>query len=172
MDASVRLYRMLLSAYPCTFRGAYGEEMVRTFRQLLREERSRGAGMWACFWARILSDLALTALKERSEAMKGREFLLLGAALLGIGIAWVDSRPTWDDTGITVGTILLTCAIFGAIDPRKAWQWALAVGIWIPLHGLLWAHNFGTLIALIPAFLGAYLGAGIRSLGFPPPHQA
>ena len=104
--------------------------------------------------------------------MRGRTFSLIGAAALGMAVAWVDSRPTWDDTGITVGVILLSCAILGAVSPKHAWQWALAVGLWLPLIEVLHMHNYGSLLALVPAFIGAYLGAGLRSVVFPPPTQA
>ena len=40
--------------------------------------------------------------------------LSLAAIALGLLIAWVDSAPTWDDTGITAGMIFLTAAVFGA----------------------------------------------------------
>ncbi len=33
--------------------------------------------------------------------------LLAAAVAVGLLIAWVDSRPNWDDTGILVGAILL-----------------------------------------------------------------
>jgi hypothetical protein len=146
--------------------------MAQTFRDQLRAAQTEGVGHIIGLWWRTLSDLASSALRERIEEMRGRQLLLLCAITLGMAIAWVDSRPSWDDTGITVGTLFLVCAILGVVSPKQAWQWALAVGIWIPLYGVLWAHNYGCLIALIPAFLGAYLGAGLRSLAFPPPSQA
>ncbi len=90
--------------------------------------------------------------------------LLLAALIFGVLIAWVDSRPTWDDTGITAGVLLLVSAGFGATRPRYAWLWALAIGAWIPLYGVLVAHNNGSLLALGVAFLGAYLGVAARSL--------
>ena len=38
--------------------------------------------------------------------------LALAAVALGIGfaIAWLDSRPTWDDTGITAVLLFVTSA--------------------------------------------------------------
>src|SRR5579871_6862609 len=112
------VFRMLLWAYPRRFREAYGQDMVRTFRDLLRAERPRGAVRFAGLWARTLADVARSALRERSEEMQGRGLLLLGAIALGLAIAWVDSRPRWDDTGITVGVLFITSAILGAVSPR------------------------------------------------------
>jgi len=86
-------------------------------------------------------------------------FLLIAAVVVGLAIAWVDSRPTWDDTGITAGVVLLTSAVFGFVAPRRPWLWALAVGGMIPLLGILRGGNFGSLLALIVALAGAYGGA-------------
>ena len=91
-------------------------------------------------------------------------FTLLVALILGALIAWVDSRPTWDDSGITAGVLLLVCAGFGAIRPRFAWLWAFAVGAWIPLAGIVIAHNYGSIIALGIALIGAYLGVAAHYL--------
>jgi len=92
--------------------------------------------------------------------------LFLVALLLGALITWVDSRPNWDDTGITAGVLLLVSAGFGAIHPRFAWLWALALGAGIPLVGIVAAHNFGAILALIIAMIGAYLGAAAHHLFF------
>jgi hypothetical protein len=90
---------------------------------------------------------------------------LLGTALiLGLLIAWVDSRPTWDDSGITAGAVLLVTALFGLALPQRAWLWALAVGSWIPAFGILVHRNYGTALALVVAFGGAYAGALLRKL--------
>src|SRR4051812_4687091 len=90
--------------------------------------------------------------------------LFLAALILGALIGWVDSRPNWDDTGITVGVLLLVSAGFGAVHPRFAWLWALALGAWIPIFGIVMAHNFGTLLALGIALIGAYLGVAAHYL--------
>jgi len=94
--------------------------------------------------------------------------MLAAAVALGCGIAWVDSRPTWNDTGITAGTLLLCSTAFGIVSPRTPWLWALAIGIWIPIfeipHG-----NSGSLIAPVFALVGAFIGAGIRRAFSPPP---
>jgi hypothetical protein len=95
--------------------------------------------------------------------------LLFAAGTLGILIAWVDSRPAWDDTGVTAGMVFLTAALFGALRPVRPWTWALAVGVWIPLFGIVLHRNAGSLLALAPALLGAYAGALARRALAPPP---
>ena len=94
--------------------------------------------------------------------------LLLAAIVLGLLIAWVDSRPTWDDAGITAGALFLTAAFFGALRPFHAAVWALAVGVWVPLFGIVLRHNFGSLLALAVALFGAYAGAIARRFVAPP----
>lgn len=90
------------------------------------------------------------------------------AILIGIGIAYVDSRPTWDDAGITVGALLLISTLFGFLSPRRPWIWALAIGLWIPLLAILIQQDFTMLIVLAFPFVGAYLGMAARRLVMPP----
>jgi nucleoside recognition membrane protein YjiH len=88
----------------------------------------------------------------------------LSASLIGLLIALVDSRPAWDDTGIIAGALLLVSAIFGTLRPRYAWAWALAVGAWVPLLGVVLRHNYGSILALAFAFGGAYCGVFMRTV--------
>src|SRR5262249_8715976 len=88
--------------------------------------------------------------------------LFLLALSLGACITYVDSRPHWDDSGITALAICVVTALFGFASPRWAWVWALAVGAWIPLFGVLRAGNYGSLLALVFAFAGAYGGMLLR----------
>ena len=94
-------------------------------------------------------------------------WLLVPAAIAaGWGIAVVDSRPGWDDTGITAAAVFGSSLLFGVIRPGRAWLWALAVGLWIPLLGIVRHQNYVTLLALAFAFAGAYAGAFGRKLFF------
>ena len=171
-SVSIRAFRALLWMYPQEFRIDYGPEMVQTFRDQWREASLKGSIPLAKLWGRTLLDAFASGLRERSEKMKRNHVLMACAVALGLLIAWADSRPGWDDTGISAGALLIASAVFGLMRPERAWRWALAVGIWIPLYGSLWTRNSGSVIALIPAFLGAYIGAGIRRIGFPPPSEA
>jgi len=85
--------------------------------------------------------------------------LLVLALSLGFTITWVDSRPGWDDTGITAGAIVLATGLLGFSMPKYAWVWALAVGLWIPGMGVLVHHDPTSLFILIIPFAGAYVGA-------------
>jgi hypothetical protein len=85
--------------------------------------------------------------------------IALGSGLL---IAWVDSRPGWDDTGITVGAILLVSGGLSLAIPQRAWLWAFLVGVWVPVAEMSLPQNYASIFALIFAFLGAYSGYGAR----------
>jgi len=91
-----------------------------------------------------------------------RYVLLAVAVVLGILIAFVDSRPTWDDTGVTAAAIVASCGVLGLLGPDRPWLWALAVGMWVPALGIAKAGNYGSLLALPFAFAGAYAGAATR----------
>lgn len=96
----------------------------------------------------------------------GRRTLLIALLLalaIGMGIAWIDSRPGWDDSGVTAGLVFLCSAVLGAAAPRYPWAWALAIGGWIPLVEIGQSHNTGALLALAIAFVGAYAGWGARA---------
>ena len=98
--------------------------------------------------------------KERRHPMQKILFVL--AAVAGLFFVYVDTRPTWDDTGILVGSILLVCGVLGLIGFRRPWLLALLVGAWIPLHGILFSHSFASIIALVIALIGAYAGWAVR----------
>jgi hypothetical protein len=89
---------------------------------------------------------------------------LIISILLGISIAYIDTRPHWDDTGITVGLIGIASFISGFVARKKTWLIALSIGCWIPLFNIVTSHNYGSLIALAPAFIGAYCGYFARKI--------
>jgi uncharacterized membrane protein YjjP (DUF1212 family) len=88
--------------------------------------------------------------------------VLVLSAIAGLAIAGIDSRPNWDDTGITVFMVLCAVTLFGYFSTYKPWLIALAVSIWIPLFCIASSNNFGSMIALIPGFVGAYFGHFIK----------
>jgi hypothetical protein len=97
--------------------------------------------------------------------MPNRSFfiLLIIALACGAAITWIDSRPTWDDTGITAAMILVATSTLGFLSPSRAWIFALAVAVWIPAFGLVHGHH-STVIALVVGFVGAYAGAAARRI--------
>lgn len=107
--------------------------------------------------------LAATFVAE-TYGMSDRLVLLAGI-LMGIAIAYVDSLPTWDDTGVIAFSLLIAGAICGFVAPRRPWRWALGTGIWISVFGLAWLGSLKALMMLIVVafpLAGAYAGAAIR----------
>ena len=91
-------------------------------------------------------------------------WLLIAASLDGLTIAWVDSRPGWDDTGITVGLLVASAAFWALFTRRRAWTVALAVGVWIPAAALLRSGDVRFLAILLFPLAGAYAGAALGRL--------
>lgn len=103
-------------------------------------------------------------------------FVYVLAVLFSIAIGYVDTHAKTDDNLPFVLLLLLVTFLFGVAQPKQAWAWALIIGLGVPsahLIGLLFGYRppypvepnvFITFIALIPAFIGAYLGVLARSL--------
>ncbi len=88
--------------------------------------------------------------------------LLIIAAFIGIMIAYIDSRPTWDDAGITAGALLLGAAVVGLFIRRHPWLYGISIGMWIPLVQIYHSHDFRILVILLIPLIGAYAGWGCR----------
>jgi hypothetical protein len=92
----------------------------------------------------------------------------------GIFTGWVDFNN--DEVQAAVLVILVVTFLAGSILPGKAWLWATIVALCLP--GVYWIATqlgyqpvslpnpgwYASLIALIPAFIGAYSGALARLL--------
>ncbi|MDQ2853984.1 MAG: hypothetical protein M3R32_03905 [Chloroflexota bacterium] len=85
----------------------------------------------------------------------------IGAVVIGLAIGYVDSRPTWDDTGITVALVLLTAGMVAGMSGRRPWLWALLVGAWVPLFEITGAAGAASLAALAVAAVGAFAGYAV-----------
>jgi hypothetical protein len=85
---------------------------------------------------------------------------LLAVACIGLGlvIGYLDSRPTWDDTGITVALLLLTAALTAGFSGRRPWLWALLIGAWVPILEIGGPAGVASLAALAIAAAGALGG--------------
>ena len=98
--------------------------------------------------------------KERQTPMQ--KILLAVAVLFGLFAAYVDSRPTWDDTGVLAFGLLAGAGLLTLLGYRRPWLLALAVGLWIPLHDIYLSHDWSMLFVLIFPFVGAYAGWAVR----------
>lgn len=90
-----------------------------------------------------------------------RRWIALGvvALIVGIAIGWNDSRPAWDDTGVTAGLLVVAGAIFGVLDPPRWWIWALLIGVGTPIFELGGQTGSGSLAAFVFSGVGAAGGA-------------
>ncbi len=118
-------------------------------------------------------DPAEVAAKYAAHKYRTLDWVLLVAAIMiGLAIAWVDSRPHWDDSGITAGCLLLSAGALGVVGPRRPWLWALAIGIWIPLYLIarqVASHTItpgsaSYLMILAFPMAGAYAGMAVRRM--------
>ncbi len=80
------------------------------------------------------------------------------ATFMGLGIAWLDSRPGYDATGVTVGLLLLGAMAVAAASGRRPWLWAVQVGVWVPLFEIGGPTGAASLAALVVTLIGALIG--------------
>jgi len=95
---------------------------------------------------------------ERQSSRQWAIVLTIMALLAGAGIGYVDSRPTWDDTGITVMALAITAAAFSLARPRQWWLWSLLVGAGTPAFAVLSGGSPASSMALVVALLGGGIG--------------
>jgi len=80
------------------------------------------------------------------------------ALAIGAGIGYVDSRPTWDDTGITVGALVLVGGLLGYLRPHSSWITGLLLGIPVLVFNYMLHGNLQSLAALVVSLIAAVLG--------------
>ncbi len=97
---------------------------------------------------------------------------VLLALYLGLLVGLTDLRT--DDPQLPA-LLLITFGLFlGFAQPRAAWRWALVLGLWIPVLGLI-ARTAGvtdaqfsdvlvSLVVLVPALVGVYAGVFLGRL--------
>lgn len=96
---------------------------------------------------------------ENKKRFEYKFWLLVAAdTIAGLAIAFLDSSPGWDDTGITAGLILVTSAVCGFVYQRKLWLWAILTGLWIPMYSIVRTGDFMFLIIFLISFAGSYGG--------------
>jgi hypothetical protein len=78
--------------------------------------------------------------------------------VLGLGIGYVDSRPTWDDAGITAGAVFHTAAVLAAARPSVFWLTGLSVGLPVLAMNVLLHSNYGSAIAVGVSLVGSLVG--------------
>jgi hypothetical protein len=125
---------------------------------------------------RTAVDVVRGALDARLRAV--RPGPVLRWALLALGasvVGWLNFHAA-DDVQPVAAALLVFGFGFGAHRPRRAWLFALLLFAAVPLSGA-WADAvryhpgvvepaplYESIVALVPALLGAYAGAGARLL--------
>ena len=104
-------------------------------------------------------------MTPRDSAARRTRLALAVALAAGIGIAYLDSRPGWDDTGITAGLLFLGAGLAAAIGRHRPWLWALIVGLPMPIIETTLLGFIGSWLALVFAFAGAFAGWGFARAG-------
>lgn len=70
LSISVRVYRSLLIAYPCTFRRAYAADMTQLFADLVHQSwQCQGRRGLVRLWLHTLADLLTSALDQRVASL-------------------------------------------------------------------------------------------------------
>ena len=97
--------------------------------------------------------------ERRPTRISGRTSAALVVALAaGLAIAFIDSRPGWDDTGITAAMLFLGAAVAATIGRDRPWLWALLVGLPTPIVEATQLGVTSSWPAVVFAFAGAYAG--------------
>ena len=84
--------------------------------------------------------------------------VVLLALVVGVAIAYVDSRATWDDAGVTAAALFITSAVLAAVSPRAAWVIGIVVGLPVLAFNIALHGNFGASMGIIVSLVGAGVG--------------
>ena len=137
MGVSERVYSVLLRLYPDRFLTDHRESLRQAFRDQLRDaEGEKRFHLWICTIVDLFRSVPMMHLYTgRHSPMKRTTwiaYLLCVAAM--VFFFFVGSRS--NDAGIVSGLIVLTTFALGSLSPRRAWQWALLIGLSVPLANL------------------------------------
>jgi hypothetical protein len=151
---SIRVYQLLLNAYPTKFQQEYGSHMVQVFRDccLLALHRDRTNGMLK-LWAVTLFDLVQSVVTEHAhkeiemkKEMKPRDIRLAGGALIVGTVVFALSALTQEVIGFLASMLLL---IFGILGLRNRYGEKVGeFGKNILLIGVI----FGSITSLVGLF--------------------
>lgn len=148
VEASSRVYRVLMRVYPRDIRERYGEEMVGCFSDVCRDEvRKSGSRGLAVLWLRTLPDLLFTALKERSRMLTRNAYLSVGAVALATAfILLIPLLAEWPWTlsdFVFAGVLIFGSGLTFVLVARKAGNIAYRAAVGVALAAtflLLWVN--------------------------------
>jgi FtsH-binding integral membrane protein len=120
IQRSIALYRHLSALYPKSFRAEYGRDLVATFTEHLRDERSSRV------WLSTVRDLVVTVPSLHLEARMNRRPAPQTTAVLATGVTIAALvLAIVAGTGPVVGVFLLI-AIIALVVATLAWKAAIA----------------------------------------------
>ncbi len=164
---SVCLYRLLVRAYPASFRERYASEMADLFRDMaeVAVER-RGAIGLTTTWFRVLADLAWTAPQEHLiELRRGMEMKTAALAVCSIFLAFIVYLFVF---AMTAMAFLIVGSLFShsllATYSHPVTELAL---VYLPafLTGMILARVKPFLMPRVTAPLGAMAFGGLMAFG-------
>ena len=157
------LYRGALLAYPKAFRNEFGDQMKITFRSACID--AAAADRFPGFIWNYLSRSGVqlpsgTRLGGLLAGQCGRPRFAVCCGAFAIKVDWHNDEPQPAALVILVSTFVLAAA-----RGQRPWLWAIILGTSIPAEYSLRLHefhhfNWGSLVAFIPAAIGAYSGYG------------
>jgi hypothetical protein len=181
IEFTLRVYRLLLHAYPARFRSDYGERMARVFADACRHELAkRGRLALIPLWWSTGADLALSASLERWQTFQakvnsmtlsgdsGRFPLRLKAALAATIVAFFVSLVASINLYLLEDSSSLTAAAYNAsallrITYDGIYLSALAAGVAIvalPAYAFLSTRRLSSAILVVATLLVALGGFG------------
>ena len=146
-EISARIYRMLLWAYPASFRRQYADEMADVFRDMAEAavERRGTAGLIA-LWLGVVPDVVFTVVAQQLAETERRvamwqEFwgwahvsAALTAALILAALATPADPASMLMAAVPICGVYLAALVSKRLGPRGR---SLAIGIGV-LHAVLW----------------------------------
>jgi hypothetical protein len=127
-----RIYRLMLLAYPSTFRREYGREMALAFRNEAQDVLQNN-GSWALFpfTLHVIWDWLQTIVRERKDVATNSAVAVRvngGAVISLFGLNNVARTPDIDQQSRGVWLILTAVGIFLLV---VGWlRWMKLMGIW------------------------------------------
>jgi len=93
---------------------------------------------------------------------KGGNLSFIVALAVGLLLGWLDTRPHWNDSGVSASALIITALFCGYLTRKRPWLVALAVGLWIPLFNVIIARNYSAIPVLAIAFIAVYAAFAVR----------
>lgn len=143
---SIAMYRLMSALYPKSFRVEYGDDLVSTFAEQLRDEGSARA------WLSAIHDLVVSVPSLHMEARMKRPNPQTLAIIATVGIVAALALAVAAGTGPIVG-VFLFAAVMALVVATLAWKAARRTGAASVSGANRWRTVFVVGVALLAAVL-------------------